>query len=386
MTINSKSTTNTPQPVTPRAMSTAWTQEWFLDALKDIKAYSIDTENVRIKLDQNESPWDWRPEFKQRVATRLTDIAWNRYPAAFVDTLTEAIARYIGLPSDCVMTGPGSNFLISLLLTNLSKCLDTPVIVAAPSFPLYESHCRGEGIAYQTWPLNDDLEYDLQLLPKITGRSLLIFASPNNPVGNTLPRATLRKLLEQNPQLLVIADEAYVEFSDEPYTPLLAEFGNLILVRTFSKTLSAAGVRLGYVVAAAPFISELKKFRLPYLLNQFTIVAAMEILENKELQDFFAMTVRETIQERDQVYAQIAKLQTQLGCSVKPSQANFLLLRWPNNELARQAYQHLIAHEILVRNVSGAPGMSGCLRMTIGSKTENAALVAALQKFHPTKN
>lgn len=367
--------------IQPRSKDATWTQQWFHSALKDVKAYHIDTPKVSIKLDQNESPWDWKPEFKERVAKRLTAIHWNRYPAPFSETLTAAVAKHVGVPAGCVMTGPGSNFLITLLLNGLSKNLDNPVILAAPSFPLYESHCRNEGIDYQLWKLDADLEYDLKLLPPTKGRSLLLFASPNNPVGNTLSIAKLRQILQERPDMLVLADEAYVEFSDQPYTDLLAEFPNLILIRTFSKTLSAAGVRLGYVVASEAFIQELNKHRLPYLLNQFTLVAAMEILENQELKDFFAMTVRETIQERDQVYEAIAAMQKQLGCTIKPSQANFLLLRWPNNDGAMKTYKYLISRDILVRNVSGAPGMSGCLRVTIGSKKENAALVAALRDF-----
>lgn len=366
--------------IQPHSKDKAWTQQWFHHALKDVKAYSIDAVKVSTKLDQNESPWDWKPEFKQRVAQRLTTIPWNRYPTAFADHLTEAVAKHAGVPTNCVMTGPGSNFLITLLLSGLSKSLESPVVIAAPSFPLYESHCFNEGIPYQLWKLDDDLEYDLNKLPQTKGRSLLIFASPNNPVGNTLPIEQLRKILTDRPDMLVLADEAYVEFSDQPYTSLLAEFPNLILLRTFSKTLSAAGIRLGYVVASEPFIKELQKLRLPYLLNQFTLVAAMEILENQELKDFFAMTVRETIAERDKVYNELAAMQNHLGCKVKPSQANFILMRWPNNDGAMKAYKHLIANDILVRNVSGAPGMSGCLRVTIGSTKENAALIAALKK------
>jgi histidinol-phosphate aminotransferase len=280
-----------------------------------------------------------------------------------------------------VLTGPGSNFLITLLISALSKRLEGPVMVAAPSFPLYESHCCNEGIPCESWSLDDDLEYSLAKLPSYVPKSLLIFASPNNPVGNVLSSADLRNILRDRPETLVIADEAYVEFSEDPYTSLMSEFSNLILVRTFSKTLSAAGVRLGYVIAGSSMIAELKKLRLPYLLNQFTIVTATEILNNQSLRDFFAQTVQETIVARDRTYQELAKLADGLKVRVKPSHANFFLLRWSTTEEALAVYRHLITCKILVRIVSGAPGMQGCLRVTVGSTHENDALIAALAKF-----
>jgi histidinol-phosphate/aromatic aminotransferase/cobyric acid decarboxylase-like protein len=200
-------------------------------------------------------------------------MSWNQYPHPFADDVTALVAGYAQVPADGVLTGPGTNHLITLLMSTLTRAMKGKLVIARPSFPLYESHARGEGIAYETWDLDENLEYSLNKLPHMPTGSILIFASPNNPVGNVLEKKDLATLCAQHPQSLIIADEAYFEFADESYTSLLEEHSNLLLLRTCSKTLGAAGLRLGYMLGAAPLIAELKKMRLPYLLNIFTIAA-----------------------------------------------------------------------------------------------------------------
>lgn len=355
--------------------SQAFLDRFMTPSIFKARGYHLDAPDVEIKLDQNESPWDWPDTVKDIVLAKLKDRPWNRYPTPFADDVAAKIASKIGVEPRNILLGPGSNYLIGLILQTFSRAIQGKVVLARPSFPLYESHCQYEGIAYEVWPLNSDLEYDVSLLPKLTPGSMVVFASPNNPVGNTLSIEELKKLLQDNPDVLFVGDEAYCEFSDEVYTGLLGEFSNLILVRTFSKTLGAAGVRLGYIVGGANVIELLRKPRVPFLLNQFTLVAASEVMENKAMAKVFEDIIGNALKERERVYVALSNEAKRLKFSIKPSRANFLLLRWPTNDGSSHAYQHLLKSGILVRNVSGAPGLAGCLRISIGTGPENDRLI-----------
>lgn len=357
--------------------SEAFLRQFMTPSIFSARGYHIDTLNGDVKLDQNESPWDWPDAVKDAVLSKLRSMPWNRYPSPFADELATKIAAKIGVDVKNVLLGPGSNYLIALVLQTFSKAITGKVVLARPSFALYESHCQYEGISYEPWLLNDDLEYDLKNLPELPKGSLVLFASPNNPVGNVLSRATLKDLLRKYPDVLFVGDEAYCEFADEPYTDLLADHENLLLIRTFSKTMGAAGVRLGYVVAGANVIELLKKPRVPFLINQFTLAAASEVLDNPSMAKVFDDIVQNAISERKRLSAALEREASRLNFKVKTSQANFMLLRWPRTEDSDRAYRRLMESGILVRNVSGAPGLAGCLRLSVGTESENDKLIAA---------
>lgn len=370
--------------ISPKQPDAAWLATFLEPSLLKAAPYSIDTPDVRVKLDQNESPWDWPDEIKAKVLSRLARMPWNRYPGAFTDDLADKVAAYAGVAPGSVLLGPGSNYLVSLALSVFSKGLGRGqnqgiMVCARPSFALYESHLNYEGIPYQAWPLNADLEYDVALLPELRPGSVVIFASPNNPVGNALPYTEFAKLLAAHPEVLFLADEAYFEYADRPYTDLLSQHSNVLLLRTFSKTLGAAGVRIGYILAHPALLAPLRKLRLPFLLNHFAIATAETILEDSATQAYLAKIKSNALAQRQLVDAELRRLGARDGFKVKASEANFLLLRWPDNDLALAAYHKLIRAGILVRNVMGGPGLAGCLRVTIGSEAENLALLNAMR-------
>jgi histidinol-phosphate aminotransferase len=361
--------------ITAREPSQGFLEQFLTPSIFTSRGYHIDVPDVDVKLDQNESPWDWPDDVKDRVLAKLKQKSWNRYPSAFGDELAAKIATKMGVDPKNILLGPGSNYLLALVLQTFSKCIKGKVVLARPSFALYETQCQYEGIPYEVWPLNGELEYDLALLPELTKGSLVLFASPNNPVGNVLKRAVLKDLLTKYPDVLFVGDEAYCEFSDEPYTELLKEYPNLLLVRTFSKTLGAAGVRLGYLLGGANMIELLRKPRVPFLINQFTLVAATEVMDNESMAKIFDGIVANAVRERKRVAAALEAQSARLNFKVKPSQANFLLVRWASTEKSNAAYHHLIKVGILVRNVSGAPGLQGCLRISIGTEPQNDRLI-----------
>ena len=361
-----------PAPFSPQKPLEQWIAQFIQPSLLAAKSYQLDAPGVEIKLDQNESPYDWPLEFKERVLKSLSRKPWNRYPEPYPNALAALVAKDVGLCSDKeIILGPGSNYMITLLMDALCRKPGTRLIISRPSFPLYESHATYSGLAFVNWHLSADLEFDLSLIPPLGAGSVVLFASPNNPVGNSLSSANLASLLSANPEALFIADEAYFEFSDDPYTNLLATFHNLVIIRTFSKALGAAGVRLGYVMGSEPLLNEVRKLRLPYLLNQFSIAAAETVLSSPDIRKFFRDSVLAIRTERDRVYKALLPLSVAHGFTTKPTQANFLLLKWKDNSAALAVHRELVARNILIRNVSGAPGMTGCLRVTISTHSEN---------------
>jgi len=376
--------------ITPKAPDLDWLRGYVTPSILDAAPYKIETPPATLKLDQNESPWDLPSALKRKVLDKLLARPWNRYPSAFADDIAAKLAASIGVEPSAILLGPGSNYLIGLALEVFGKGFvgqggqatggQGRLVVARPSFPLYESHSRYEGLPYETWSLNADLEYDVELLPALPRGSLVMFASPNNPVGNVLPRQTLEDLLKRHPDTLWIADEAYYEYASEPYTELVGQYPNLILLRTFSKTMGAAGVRIGYFVAHERYLDPLRKVRVPYLLNHFAIAAADVLVSDPEVQEHLASIKRNAIEQRSRVHAELTQIGRQAGFSVKPSEANFLLLRWPSNAAATEVYRSLIEVGVLVRNFCGALGLTGCLRVTLGDEQENMALVEAFRR------
>ena len=363
--------------ITAREPNQQFLEQFLTPSLFTTRGYHIDVPDVEVKLDQNESPWDWPDDVKDVVLAKLKKKSWNRYPSAFGDEVAVKIANRVGVDVSNILLGPGSNYLLALVLQTFSKKIKGKVVLARPSFALYESQCQYEGIPYEVWPLNSDLEYDVALLPELPKGSMVVFASPNNPVGNVLRRSVLKSLLTKHPDVLFIGDEAYCEFSNEPYTELLRDHANLLLVRTFSKTLGAAGVRLGYVLGGANLIELLRKPRVPFLVNLFSLVAAEEVMDSASMSKIFDDIVLNAVSERSRVAAALGKQSERLKFKVKESQANFLLVRWPSTELSNAAYHHLIRSGILVRNVSGAKNLEGCLRISIGTGPQNDRLIGA---------
>lgn len=366
--------------ITVKSPDQTWLNRYFEPSLVAAKAYKIDAaEGISVKLDQNESPWDWPQHLKDRILAGLSRCEWNRYPDSMAASVSVLLAGYVGVKPECLMTSPGSNHLIALILEALGRKLPGKVVIARPSFALFESHAQYAGVPYEVWPLDENLEYRVDRLPALPEGSLVVFASPNNPTGTSLDKKVFRQLLEQNPKTLFLADEAYYEFDDDPYTDLLADFSNLLILRTLSKTMGAAGVRLGYAIGSPQLIGLLSKLRLPYLLNHFTMEAAKVIFTDREMIDFVQRNIANAKEERERVYAQLLALAPRL--KVFHSKANFLLIRWPDQASCERVYQGLKAQGILVRNVSGGPGLGACLRVSIGQKTENDQFLEGVRRL-----
>ncbi len=331
--------------------------------MRRLSAYHLDLSPCRHKLDQNEVPWDLPRRIKLAVTEGLLAADWARYPDFHGDDLRRDLGRMHGWPWEGILVGNGSNELLATALEAL-VAPGTEVIGGEPSFGLYRMFVQRSG-GVPRFLLRPDLRRPALLMDEIEAevernpRRPVLLCTPNNPTGDALPPEWVAALLErlEGPLLL---DNAYGEFCRYDYRPLLSRYPHLLLFRTFSKAWSLAGLRLGYLMARPALVAELIKVKLPYNLGHAAALAGRAVLaEDAEAK----RRVRVIIARR----AQWARMLTEEGFEVFPSEANFLLIRCDGPDRARQVRDGLAARGIRIRDVGHYPGLANCLRVSVGS-------------------
>ncbi len=341
-------------------------------AVRQIRAYTLAAREAPVKINQNENPWDLPEAVKRRVLDKALVRPWARYPDFDPRELTEALAGFSGWSADGILAGNGSNELIeALLLVTVGP--GTKVVIPEPTFSLYAlltGILGGEAIRI---PLTQDLRYDTRALVEARRRSeaaVTIVCSPNNPTGTSLAHPELERLC-QAADGLVVVDEAYHEFSGETAVPLLEKHPNLVVLRTFSKAMALAGLRVGYLLSSPEIVGEVNKARLPYNVNFFTQTAAIAALEEHAVLEEM---VRGLVGERERL---LERLEDLPGVRAWPSKANFFLLELLAAS-PKAVFESLYRRGVLVRDVSSYPMLSRCLRVSVGTPEENETFLHAL--------
>jgi histidinol-phosphate aminotransferase len=342
-----------------------------LREVRDLGAYTLGVTQAPIKLNQNESPFDLPAERKAAILARVEQRAWNRYPDFHPADVLEGLGRLHGLTGDNVLIGNGSNELIQAVF---AACVGagTEVAWSVPTFSLYALMlAANQGVARQL-PLAPDLSFDRDALRAVAreGRAHLLICTPNNPTGSAADLAFVAELAEATPRL-VIVDEAYGPFADDDLSALVRRCDNVVVLRTFSKSVGLAGVRFGYALAHADVAREVHKVKLPYNVGLLGLEVAREVIADPSLLEGIGRAIRA---ER---IALEAALRT-LPLTVYPSAANFVLLRTDD---APGLYGWLLERGILIRDVSRVPRLEGCLRITVGTADENAAVLEAMRAW-----
>jgi len=346
-------------------------------SVRDLSPYHLTREDCEIKLNQNENPCDWPLSMKKQAAQFCLERPWNRYPNFIPESLKTDIARYIGVEPQSVIVGNGSNeMLLVLLLAFASKAKN--VVICSPTFTVYKLLFEGTGSRTVSVSLTSDLEYDVDAIKAaVTANpgSMLILCSPNNPVGNTISEDDFKSIMNVHTGACIL-DQAYAEFGGFDGVALLPRYPNLIIVRTFSKAMAAAGLRLGYMAGGSEMIAEINKIKLPYNINFFTEYTASLILNNTE---WLKSSVKTISEERDSLYTFLSDLPF---TNVYKSAANFILVRLTSSaKTKKELFEHLQRDGILVRDVSSYHLLEGCLRISVGTAQENAKLRESVQKF-----
>ena len=345
------------------------------DDVRALRAYSLRPDRARVKLNQNENPWDAPPEIRSETLRRVNERPWSRYPDFHAQALHERLAEFAGWKTEGIIAGNGSNELIQALLM-VTVGSGTRVLISEPTFALYRQITNVLGGEMISVPLNSALTYDgdgLGRAIKSVSPPVTIICSPNNPTGCVIDPTDLRCLLEATQGLIVI-DEAYHEFSGETVVPLLRQYPNLVVLRTFSKAMAMAGLRVGYLLAAPELTQEIAKAVLPYNLNVISQTCAQVAIEMYESR--LQPLVKLICAERDRMYGALKEIK---GLEPVRSRANFMLLRSAISP--RLVFDELLRRDILIRDVSAYPLLGDYFRVSVGTPEENDQLLASLREI-----
>lgn len=325
--------------------------------------------NAKIILNKNEQGQDTSPPVKKAVLQALDNLSWNRYPKAEPAQLYELIAAYAGVAANQIALGAGAASLIDNLL-NYFAINSYQIVIPEPSYAFFNHHCKAYNIAYVPWVLNSELQYDLRNLPELSDKSVLFIVSPNNPVGNTFPEDKLRFLLNKHPKTIFVLDAVYQEYGKSNFTPLINEYENLLVLRSFSKAFPAAGLRLGYLCGQARVITHYKKLVLPYSINLFSQSYAKMLLGTPDSLEAELLNIEKTLILRTQLYEKLIKEFNVSQLRVFPSEGNFLLIQFNSEASFIKAAAELNERNIEVLNTSNHKNLEHSIRVSIGSENE----------------
>ncbi|MFB9862094.1 histidinol-phosphate transaminase [Rufibacter immobilis] len=339
--------------------------------LKSLKPYSSARDEFEgeasVYLDANEN----------NLGSLAGGVDYNRYPDPYQKTIKEKLSKLKDVRPEQIFIGNGSDEAIDLLVRLVCEPGRDEVLLLPPTYGMYEVSANIHNVGIQRVPLDERFQPVFEkIAAKQTERTKILFlCSPNNPTGNILDPAAVEQLIRSFNGLVVV-DEAYIDFTDEPsWSTRLDEFPNLMVLQTLSKAWGMAGLRLGMAFASPEIIGYLNKIKPPYNINVVTqelVSAALD--KTAQLQDMLQVT----IQERARLVDAFAALP--LVEKVYPSDANFVLVQVPN---ANELYGYLLERGVVVRNRSTQPGCANCLRITVGTPAENDNLLEALQNLTP---
>ena len=335
-----------------------------------LKAYPVPPSEGMVKLDAMENPYTLPDALRRELAAERARVEVNRYPTPSPQQLREAIARRMGVPKGMeVLLGNGSDELIQILIMALARP-GAALMFPSPTFVMYQMGATFNGMKVIPVPLREDFSFDADAFiarMQAENPALVFIAYPNNPTGVLYPEEDLVRVIKACKGLVVI-DEAYHVFAGKTFINRIAEFPNLVVIRTVSK-LGLAGIRLGYLVGRPEWVAELDKVRPPYNVSVLTQAAALFMLERLDVLEEQAARIRG---DREKLGEDLSSLK---GVTVFPSQANFFLIRVPD---AAKTYEGLKRQNVLVRNFN--PAIRNCLRVTVGTPDENRILLAALRE------
>ncbi|MFJ5181291.1 histidinol-phosphate transaminase [Pseudomonas fulva] len=321
-----------------------------------------------VKLNTNENPYGPSPKALEAMRCEINE-SLRLYPDPNGDHLKQAVADYYGVTAAQVFVGNGSDEVLAHIFHGLFQH-DAPLLFPDISYSFYPVYCGLYGIAYEQVPLDEQFQIRVEDYRKPNAG--IIFPNPNAPTGCLMPLQAIEQLLQQNPDSVVVVDEAYIDFGGQTAISLVDRYDNLLVTQTLSKSRSLAGLRVGLAVGHPDLIEALERIKNSfnsYPLDRAAIVGAAAAFADRA---YFQQTCQKVIDSRE---ALVAELQAR-GFEVLPSAANFVFARHPRHDAAALAAQ-LREQGVIVRHFKQAR-IDQFLRITIGTPEMNQALLDAL--------
>lgn len=328
-------------------------EKYLRKEIKNFVPYEVNEKNYKIKLDANEG------------------IEWidglNRYPNDKSDKVRKKLAEKFNKDPDEFLLGNGSSELIELVMKAYLEAGET-VVSLSPSFSMYEVFTIIHKGKYEAYVLEDMEKLDVKAFIDFVNKKnpkLVILSNPNNPTGSLIPKEDIIEIIK-SVDAMVILDEAYIEFSDYPKEDMTRDFENLIVLRTFSKAIGLAGIRLGYMIANKENIAYINRVRSPYNVNILSQEMGLKALEDDDIN-------KKNIEIIKSERKRMKEFLEENGIQPLDSQANFLF--FPGS---KELFTALEEEGIAIRNFGGA--LEGYYRLTIGRPEENDAVIKVIQE------
>jgi histidinol-phosphate aminotransferase len=339
--------------------------------VKNLIPYDAVTGDYKIRLDANESFINPGEDLREEILSAVSSVKFNRYPDPKATALCEAFARYYGIGPETVVAGNGSDELISIIMSSFLMPGDK-VMTYSPDFSMYQFYGR----LYDKINIVIDKKRDLIITAadilesiKESEPAAIILSNPCSPTSLVMSREDILKIVE-NTDTLVIIDEAYMDFSDQSIMKIVEKYDNLILLKTCSKALGLAAIRLGFAITSKKIARSLHAVRSPYNVNSITQVIGKVIFSHP---DYIKKSIGEIKTSRDQLYFGLVQLEPNdsIRRIIKP-ETNFVFMELDN---AEYVYNELKKQSIIVRQ------FGDFLRVTAGTKNENDTLIQILSEI-----
>lgn len=318
------------------------------------------TDEAEIYIDANENPYNWK---------------YNRYPDPYQKKLKAVISIWKNIKEKNIFIGNGSDEVIDLFIRAFCEPNIDQVLALQPSYGMYKVSADINNVGVRYFPLDENFCFDpKQLLASITENIKIIFiCSPNNPSGNVVEKESIIQICEKFGGL-VIVDEAYIDFAEQPgMIGLISEYSNLVVIQTLSKAMGAAGIRLGMGFMNEYLVKILNKIKPPYNVNTATQEIAFDLIVNRSNKVY---QIQSILKERYLLNNELQKLN--FVVKVFPSDANFILAKVTD---ADHLYNYLLSKSIVTRNRNNQFRCEGCIRFTIGTQDENLKLIQSLHEY-----
>ncbi len=328
---------------------------------RDFVKYYNPKLNGELRLDTNTNVLGSNPAAEKYLRENSWDL--NGYPNTYSDGLRQALADLYGLDGDNIIAGNGSDEMLDVIFKTFMDMGDNSVI-PVPSYTLYDYFVKLNGGRAIEVDLTEDFQLDVDAMVRQDAK-VIIMPSPNNPTGNCFRPKDVEEVISRFDGVVVV-DEAYAEYSDNPFVRRVEEFDNLVVLRTFSKAYAMAALRIGYAVTNKSLADMMISVKIPYSLNMVSEGAAIAAVKD---QDFIRRSVQMVREERPKLSEGLRKL----GFEPFPSDSNFIMARAPIDHKA--LVDGLKQRGILIRDFGAKRRTENCVRTTVGTAEQNALLL-----------
>ncbi|WP_294754131.1 histidinol-phosphate transaminase [uncultured Ruminococcus sp.] len=342
--------------------------------LVNLVPYDPITGHYDIRLDANESCFNLSDSLKEKISRSISQIDFNRYPDCLAKAPTKAFAELYGIPEEFISAGNGSDELISIIEGCFFEAGDT-IVNVSHDFSMYEFYAQLYEVNVRTYQKEADLTINADKLIAFCKENKakgLIFSNPCNPTSIGLDRASVRKIIEALDGVLVILDEAYMDFWDQSLLADVDKYDNLLILKTCSKAIGLAAVRFGFAVANKTITNAIRAAKSPYNNDTVAQTIVSDILSEKQyLADCRDIIIKNT----KQLYSDIVSINERYNCFEKVYETctNFILIK---TEEFEKIYKYMLDNSIAIRK------FSGFIRVTAGSAEENARFIEVLEKYY----